>query len=340
MARTDELRLIAKVARLYYEHGVRQTDIAAQLDLSQTTVSRLLKRAEEEQIVRITVSVPLGAYTELEEELEAAYGLKEAIVVDTGEDDEQILRDLGAAAAYYVETTLKPGEVIGISSWSATLLAMVDAMHPLPRSSSAQVVQILGGVGNPAAEVHAAHLTRRMATLTRGGATFLPAPGVAGSAETARIYHEDPFVRAATALFDQVTLALVGIGAVEPSKLLASSGNIFSVEELRLLRERGTVGDICLRFFDQEGRPVLTPLDERVIGMRLEQLRQVPRSVGIAGGRRKLAAIRGALAGRWVNVLITDQHTAGALVAEARAGRATLAPALAPGQLQTEQDAR
>ena len=328
MARTDELRLIAKVARLYYMHGIRQADIAQQLDLSQATVSRLLKRAEKERIVRITVSVPHGAYPELEEELQAAYGLKEAIVVDTVDDDEQILRDLGAAAAYYVETTLKQGEIIGISSWSATLLAMVDAMHPLPRSTSAQVVQILGGVGNPAAEAHAVHLTRRMAALTRGDALFLPAPGVAGSAETARIYLDDPFVRAAIDQFERVTMALVGIGAVEPSKLLASSGNIFSAEELDLLRARGAVGDICLRFFDQQGVPVLTPLNERVIGMRLEQLQKVARSVGIAGGQRKLHAIRGALAGRWINVLITDRRTAEALVEEVRSRQMPISPAV------------
>ena len=319
LARNDELRLIAKVARLYYEHGVRQTDIARQLDLSQATVSRLLKRAEEEQIVRITVSVPHGAYTELEEELQTAYRLKEAIVVDTVEDDEQILHDLGAAAAYYVETTLKQGEIIGISSWSATLLAMVDAMHPFSRSTNPQVVQVLGGVGDPAAEAHAAHLTRRMATLIRGDALFLPAPGVAGSVETARIYLDDPFVRATIDRFSEVTLALVGIGAVEPSKLLASSGNIFSAEELSLLRQHGAVGDICLRFFDRQGNPVLTPLNERVIGMRLEQLQQVARSVGIAGGQRKIQAIRGALAGHWINVLITDRRTAEVLVEEVSA---------------------
>jgi DNA-binding transcriptional regulator LsrR (DeoR family) len=102
LARRDELRLITKIARLYYERGIRQAAIAAQLDLSQATVSRLLKRAEEEQIVRITVSVPHGAFTELEEGLQALYGLKEAIVVESGTDDDQLLRDLGAAAAYYV----------------------------------------------------------------------------------------------------------------------------------------------------------------------------------------------------------------------------------------------
>jgi DNA-binding transcriptional regulator LsrR (DeoR family) len=310
---------MARVARLYYERKARQADIAAQLDLSQASVSRLLKRAEEEQIVRITVSVPHGAFTELEEELEALYGLKEAIVVDSGADEAEILRDLGAAAAYYVETTLKSGEVIGISSWSSTLVAMVDALHPLPRSINTRVVQILGGVGDPNAENHATHLTRRMASLTRGEATFLPTPGITGSAEMARIYLEDPFVRPTLAQFAQVTLALVGIGTVEPSKLLTSSGNIFNAEELDLLRSRGSVGDICLRFFDQDGAPVLTPLNERVIGMRLEQLRQIPRSVGIAGGQRKLRAILGALRGRWINVLITDRGTAAALVDEGRA---------------------
>jgi DNA-binding transcriptional regulator LsrR (DeoR family) len=312
---------MAKVARLYYERKARQAEIAAQLDLSQATVSRLLKRAEEEQIVRITVSVPHGAFTELEEALEQRYGLKEAIVVEGGADEDEIVRDLGAAAAAYVETTLKSGEVIGISSWSSTLVAMVDAMHPLPRSVSTKVVQILGGVGDPNAENHATHLTRRMASLTHGEATFLPTPGITGSAEMARIYLEDPFVRPALAQFELVTLALVGIGTVEPSKLLTSSGNIFNGDELDLLRRQGSVGDICLRFFDQDGAPVITPLNDRVIGMRLEQLQRAPRSVGIAGGPRKLAALRGALGGRWINVLITDRATAERLLAPPSPGQ-------------------
>ena len=93
-----------------------------------------------------------------------------------------------------------------------------------------------------------------MATLTHGDASFCPAPGIAGSAETARIYLDDPFVRASTDRFDQVTLALVGIGTVEPSMLLASSGNIFGAQELDCCANTAAVGDICLRFFDQAGR--------------------------------------------------------------------------------------
>ncbi len=123
----------------------------------------------------------------------------------------------------------------------------------------------------------------------------------------------------------------MGIGALEPLTLLARSGNVFSPQELEVLRAQGAVGDICLRFFDTAGRPVATPLDARVIGMRLEQLRRVPRVVGDAGGRQKLAAIRGALVGGWINVLITDRFSAAELVEVAPAEGVAAQPAAGEG---------
>ncbi|NWG13999.1 MAG: sugar-binding transcriptional regulator [Acidobacteria bacterium] len=315
MARIDELRLMTKVARMYHEQGLRQTDIMEKLDLSQSTISRLLKRAEAEQIVRITVNTPMGVFCDLEEGLQARLGLKQAIVVDSVDDDEAIARDVGKAAAYYIESTLKQNEVVGISSWSATLLHTVNAMHTFSRETGATVVQILGGIGSPAASVHANHLTARLSQVLRAEPKFLPAPGVVSSVAGKKAFLEDPFVLEVVELFDKVTFALVGIGAVEPSKLLAASGNVFSEEELNMLRERGAVGDLCLRFFDIKGAPVRTPLDERVISMTHQQLQHVRRSIGVAGGRRKHAAIRGALEGRWINVLITDRTTAEQLLA-------------------------
>jgi DNA-binding transcriptional regulator LsrR (DeoR family) len=310
VARIDELRLLARVARLYYGQGLRQSEITNRLNVHQSTVSRLLKRAEKEGIVRISFSMPSGLHPDLEDQLESAFGLREVIVVDAIDSEDQIARDLGAAAAFYLETTLKPTDVVGISSWSASLLAMVEAMHPNPRAAGARIVQILGGIGNPGAEDHATHLTRRLANLVSGTATLLPAPGAVGSAEARRIMLKDRYVQEAVALFKSVTLALVGIGAVEPSKLLASSGNVFSPHELKSLSARGAVGDICLRFFDAAGAPVQTPLNDRVISIELAQLKQVNRVVGIAGGKRKTPAIRAALTGGWINMLITDRSTA------------------------------
>lgn len=310
MKSMEELRLITKVASLYYERKLRQSEIAGQLDLSQATVSRLLKRAEEEDVVRITVSAPMGVYPHLEEALQEKYGLKEVIIVDTAPDEAGLLRNLGTAGAYYLETTVRSDEYIGVSSWSETLLAMANAMHPMRRISGVHVVQILGGVGNPAAAAHAAQLTRSLAGLVQGEITTLPAPGVVGSKKTRQILLEDPYVIEAMACFGKISLALVGIGAIEPSPVLASSGNVFTEKELGGLHTQGAVGDICLRFFDAAGKPLVSTLNDRVIGMTLEQLRGVRRTVAIAGGDRKFTAIKGALNGGWVNVLITDHGVA------------------------------
>lgn len=99
---------------------------------------------------------------------------------------------------------------------------------------------------------------------------------------------KDAYVQQAMALFSRIDVALVGIGALEPSKLLASSGNSFSPQELSGLSRRGAVGDICLHFFDANSELVDTPLSNRVIGMELNDLKRARRVVGVAGvGRGK-----------------------------------------------------
>lgn len=317
MPRIDELRLVARVARMYYEWDMRQAEIARQLDLSQATVSRLLGRSKEEGIIRISINLPQGVYTELEETLVKKYRLRDAIVVDSLEDNEKLIqRDLGAATAYYLESAIRPNEVIGISSWSATLLALVDALHPLPRKPGVKVVQILGGVGNPAVEAHATRLTSRMALLVNGDAVYLPVSGVLATEAARDVLMADEVTQQAIRLFDHVTTALVGIGAIDPSPLLAQSGNIFDPKELDLLRQEKAVGDILLRFYDQNGNLVETGLEKRVISMTLEQLSKASRAVGVAGGSRKYAAILGALRGHWINILVTDHFTAKRLARE------------------------
>ena len=317
MPRIDELRLIARVARMYYEWNMRQSEIAKQLDLSQATVSRLLDRSKGEGIIRISVNLPNGVYTELEETLVKKFGLRDSIVVDSLDDNEQLIqRDLGTATAYYLESAIRPNEVIGISSWSGTLLALVDALHPLPRKPGVKIVQILGGVGNPKVEAHATRLTSRMAQLVNGDAVYLPVSGVVATEAARDVLMADAVVQQAVNLFDQVTTALVGIGAVDPSPVLAQSGNVFSPQELDLLRQEKAVGDILYRFFDQHGNLVKTGLEKRVISMSLEQLSKVSRAIGVAGGSRKYAAILGALRGRWINTLVTDHFTANRLAEE------------------------
>jgi DNA-binding transcriptional regulator LsrR (DeoR family) len=119
-------------------------------------------------------------------------------------------------------------------------------------------------------------------------------------------------------LWPRLTMVLVGIGSLEPSPLLRESGNALPDADQDLLRALGAVGDICLRFFDADGRALRSAVDDRVIGISAEGLRDVPRRIAAAGGARKHAAILAALRGGWVNVLITDVDEAQRLLAAGR----------------------
>jgi DNA-binding transcriptional regulator LsrR (DeoR family) len=316
---SDQIRLLTKVARMYHERGLRQPQIAAKLHISQPRVSRLLRRAAEYGIVRTIVVTPRGVHSDIEEQIERAYGLSEVVVVDTDDqaEDHQVIRALGAAAAVYLETTLMGGERIGVSSWSATLLATVEAMRPRPTAVAETVVQMLGGVGNVTAQTQATRIAGRLAQLTGAGAVYLPAPGLLASDDMRQIFVTDPNIGPVLRACDDLTMALVGIGSLEPSPLLRESGNAFAESELPGLKAAGAVGDVCLRFFDEQGNHLDSGLDERVLGIDADTLRSIPHRVGVAGGARKYTAIRAALRGGWVSVLVTDLQIARRLVADA-----------------------
>lgn len=308
----EHVRLLTKVARMYHERGMRQPQIAQQLHISQPRVSRLLKQAVSVGIVRTVVISPRGVHADLEEAVEQKYGLREVVVADSdGQTDEiAVTKAIAAAAAVYLETTLARDDRVGISSWSATLLATVDAMHPAPSLTAARVVQILGGVGTSAAQSQATRLTGGLARHTRAEAVYLVAPGLVATPQMRAALLDEPSIAAVISAWQDLTVALVGVGSLEPSTLLRQSGNAIAAEEEQRLREAGAIGDVCMRFFDEEGRHVASALDDRVLGIGAETLKQVPRRVGVAGGERKYRAIRAALRGGWLNVLITDQATA------------------------------
>lgn len=306
---------MVRVAKMYHEQGIRQPQIAEQLHLSQAKVSRLLKRAEETGIVRVTVHAPLGYYADLQDALIEQYGLADAVIADTtSEEDAELLASIGAAAAAYLSEVLLGHERIGISSWSATLLAMVSRMRESRRPVADSVVQVIGGVGEPRAQVQATRLTEQLATMTGAKPVFLPSPGFVSSPALRQAILEEPYVRDAREAWSDLSVLLAGIGSLDPSPLLQESGNAIPPGDQEELRRLGAIGDVCLRFFDEGGEAVDSRIDERVVGIPTDVLRTVPRRIGVAGGPRKHSAIRAALLGGWVNVLITDTGTAKALL--------------------------
>lgn len=299
---------------MYHEKGIRQPQIAAQLSISQARVSRLLKQAGEVGIVRTVVTMPTGVHADLEDELQDRYGLRDVVVVDTAGLADDLLPALGSAAAAYFDVTLTGGHVVGISSWSETLISAVDRM---PRKSLAvveKVVQLVGGLGDPAVQRQATRLTGRFAELTGGMPIYLLAPGLVGTTAVRKAMLNDPAVKDVTDTWGKLTDAMVGIGSLDPSPLLAMSGNAIAVDEQEELRKLGAVGDVCFRFFDEDGALVSSKFDRRVVGITPDELLAVPRRIGVAGGDRKYSAIRACLLGGWINVLITDLSMAQKLV--------------------------
>lgn len=314
---SERLSLLTKVARMYHEQGLRQPEIADRLHISQSRVSRLLKEAVTIGVVRTIVVPPDGVHSDLEEGVRARFGLVDVVIAEYGGSDEtSLLASLGATGAAYLETTLSSSDRVGISSWSSTLLATVDSMTSRPSGLANEVVQVIGGVGNPAVQVQATRLTDRFARVTGGVPKFFPAPGIVGSRAARDALLDDPYIQELAGEWKNLTVLLAGIGTLQPSPLLKDSGNAVSEAEMEGLRTLGAVGDVCLRFFDAQGGMVNTELHDRVLGISSDDLLAVPRKVGIAGGSRKFAAIRAAAMGRWIDVLITDVHTATRLLEE------------------------
>ena len=306
----ENARLMTKVARLYHEQGLSQPNISSRLHISQSRVSRLLSKATEVGIVRTTVVNTAGVYAELEDELEKKYAVSEIVIVDTADSEEQILKSLGSAAAHYLESTLTGGDKIGISSWSSSLLSTVEAMRPKVSKVADEVVQVIGGVGESNAQAHAVRLAGRLAEVTGARVSYLPAPGLVSTPEAARALFANQNISSVLNSVEELTLLLVGIGSIEPSKLLKESGNSLSEKERKELAKLGAVGDVCMRYFDENGKSLKTNLDKRIIGISADQLKKISRRVAVAGGARKHKAIRAALEGGWINVLITDHKTA------------------------------
>lgn len=309
----DQLRLMARVARMYHQQGITQGLIAERLQISQPRVSRLLKRAVDLGVVRTIVTVPAGVHAALEEELENRYQLDQVVIADAEEADGDVVPALGAATADYLAATLTGGDTVGISSWSASLLACVEAMRPFRQPVVDTVVQLVGGLGDPRVQMRATRLIGQLASYTGAEPMFLSTPAVLDSATARDSLVNDSTVADVLQLWDRLSVALVGIGDVEPSDLIRESGNIIDPEVVSELAADGAVGEICFRFFDGGGELMPTGFSDRIIGISPERFREVPRRVGVAGGARKRAAIRAAVRGGWVNVLVTDLETANAL---------------------------
>ena len=104
-------------------------------------------------------------------------------------------------------------------------------------------------------------------------------------------------------------IAVVGVGPMSSNATFTQFGYI-TPQELEILQKQGGVGDILGQFYDKDGQRLQVNFHNRLISVSLEDLKNMQHVVGIAGGEYKAEAIKGALRGRYLHSLITDENTA------------------------------
>jgi DNA-binding transcriptional regulator LsrR (DeoR family) len=251
---------MAEVARLYYVRDLTQQEIAERLGVSRFKVLRLLEQARSEGVVRFEIDEAVPVDDELSRRLEERYGIS-ALVVE---------HEVARATAELLPRLLRRDDVLGVA-WGRTLAAIANELPSL--DGRVPVVQICGAIDGLVPGAGPTELAARFAAKTGGRFHPLDAPAVADEKALRRS------VRPTTAIFDDVTIALLGIGM-----------------------RHDAAGHLLVHVFDDDGRIVSA---EHAIALSVPQLRRA-RVVAAAGGRRKRRAVLGALRTGLIDVLVTD----------------------------------
>lgn len=301
--------LMAQAARLYFDRQRSKVEIAAALGISRFRVARLIGEALDTGLVRIEFRDTPSADRELAAEMEERFGIDLCVVAggDAG------IGEIARLAASIIDDLVGSDEIVGIA-WGSTLAAVVAAM-PARTDPSVSVVQLAGSSVRLDRGEDPAEVSRRLAE--RWGAAHHPlfAPAFVDGPRTRAALSTQPDVAATIALFERVTTAVVGIGALGASGPDGSSLVRSGAIDAGLLDElvgRGVVGDVLLHPVAADGTFPATDLAARAMAMPVDGLRAVPRVVAVAAGAGKGAAIRGALRSGIVRILVTDAAGAAA----------------------------
>lgn len=308
MLDADEQRR-TRIAWLYYVEGRTQAEIAERLGVSRIKIVRDLAVCRETGLVQIRIGGRLASCVALERALERRWELKEAVVIPTPSDPADIPAALGVAVGAYVSDRLAPGQTVGIG-WGRTLRWSVRSMRrrAVPGLT---VVSLLGGLGR-GSELNTYETASRLAEVAGAQCYYLSAPTYAASAALRDMLLEQPGLREILERGRRADLALVSVGSLGPASTIRRLG-LLTDEDAAELVAAGAEGDLLGYYLAADGRVVEHPLNRRVVGLAPEDLRGVPQAILASGGPDKIGTITGALAGRYVNALITDEATARAL---------------------------
>jgi DNA-binding transcriptional regulator LsrR (DeoR family) len=305
--------LLAHIASRYYEQGMTQSAIAAELGISRVKVYRLLKEARAEQVVRITINWPIERDSELEAALKADFGLKEALVLRTSpQDPSPALGRLGQLGARYLEQVLKDGTTLAVCLGRSTY-EVINAIRP-GFQAQVRVAQAIGSMPFAMQELDSAALARQLAQQLGGDVLYLSSPVMADSPEAAEVLRSQQGIERTLTAARTADVALVGIGNLDPATSGFVRAGFITPQELEGLAADGAVGDVAGRIFTLSGELHACEYNRRIIGISFDELCSIPTTIAVAMGREKSKAILGCLRTCIIDVLCTDDQVAGEVV--------------------------
>lgn len=308
--KTDEDKLLVRIAEMYYQEDKNQSQIAKELNIHRTTISRLLKRSREEGIVQITINYDLAGTYSIEQTLEKTYGLTRAIVVPVAPEMQTKQKEqlIGKAAADYLASVAAAEMKIGFS-WGQSLAAMVEAMEAGEKKDITCIPMIGGPSGKLASEYHVNTIAYEAAKKLGGRALMIDSPAITDTPELRDALLQNDFNKVLFKLWQELDIAIFGIGSPHLSKKDVWRA-FYGEQVISELAQYQTVGDIVSRFYDREGQPISLELSERIIGIELADLKQCPIRIGVAESKEKAPSILGALRGEYLTTLVTTEETA------------------------------
>ncbi len=306
--RDEELKQIIYVSRLYHEHKMSQEQIAAKINVSRPTVSRMLKAAVDNGFVRTIVIDPFENVQNLEREMMSKFKLKHVKIVSMVDADKRSLKSLvGKAAAEYLVRILKPNDILGVS-WGTTLYEVAKNIEETI-IDELKIVQMNGFIYENTYNDYVFGVIKMLGTKLHGMTHYLYAQGVTSSIYVRNALLDDKNIRRVLEMSKQCNIAIFGIGYPERTSMVVKYGYLNN-DDLEKLYKNGVKGDICSRFYDINGKIIDNELDDRTISVPLHELRNKEYSIAVACGTDKVSGIIGAIRGGYLNVLITDEDAA------------------------------
>lgn len=300
-------RLLVKLSQMYYEQDKSQKEISEALGISRAQISRLLKKAREENIVTIQINDPSVSETSLEKALIKRYGLTDAVVINTaGIAMAQQLEEFGRLAGPRLDHYIKDRDIVGIMS-GRTISQLIQGIGSFPRKNL-KILPLVGGIGSRNSSWQANSIAEVFASKTNSTSYTLNAPSVLQSEAARDLMVNEPEISSLLKMGTVCDVSIVGIGAaaVGSSNVIAGA---LTQEDIEKLKQIGAVGSICISYYDRVGKLLHPEIESRMIGQSIDSISN-SKVIAVAIGEEKIIAIDTALKNGYVDVFITNVETA------------------------------